>query len=105
DVRRGAEAVQTEPLGVPGHAERPVADQPGAEERRRVLVAVLLRDREAVALVRDRELGVAAVELVAREACAVAEVLASGRAVATVAVRPAEPRHAEAAALLRDADH
>ena len=39
DVRRGAEAVQAEPLGVAGEAQRAVADQPGAEERRRLEVA------------------------------------------------------------------
>ena len=77
DVRRGAEAVEPEPLGVAGHAQRAVADQPGAQERRRLLVRVAVGDREAEALVGDRELRVAAVEVVAGEPRAVAEVLAA----------------------------
>ena len=36
DVRRGAEPVEAEPLGVAGETERAIADQPGAEERRRL---------------------------------------------------------------------
>ena len=82
DVRRGAEPVQPEPLGVAGEPQRAVADQARAEERRRLLVAVALRHRHAVALVGDGQLGVAAVEVVAREARAVAEVLAAAQAVA-----------------------
>ena len=38
DVGRGAEAVEADPLGVADQAQRPVADQPGAEQRRRLLV-------------------------------------------------------------------
>ena len=34
DVRRGAEAVEAEPLGVAGQPQRAVADQAGAEQRR-----------------------------------------------------------------------
>ena len=74
-------------------AQRAVADQPGAEERRRLHVVEALRDRKAEALVRDDELRVAAVELVAGEARAVAEVLAPA-AVAALAAGPAEPGHA-----------
>ena len=33
DVRCGTEAVEAEPLSVAGHSQRPVADQPGAEQR------------------------------------------------------------------------
>ena len=39
DVRRGAEAVEPEALAVAGGAERAVADQPRAEERRQLRVA------------------------------------------------------------------
>src|SRR5205085_5173972 len=98
DVRRGAEAVQAEPLRVARGAQRAVADQAGAEERRRLLVGVALRDRKAEALVGDGVLRVAAVEVVAGEARGVAEVLAPARAVAAGAVRPAEPRDADATA-------
>ena len=82
DVRRGAEAVEAEPLRVAREPQRAVADQPGAEQRRRLHVGVAVRDREAEALVGDRVLRVAAVEVVAGEARAVAEVLAARAAVA-----------------------
>ena len=67
DVRRGAEAVQAEPLGVAGEAQRAIADQPRAQERRRLEVAEAVRDRKAEALVGDSPLRVAAVDVVARE--------------------------------------
>ena len=104
DVGRGAEAVEPEPLGVAREAERAVADQPGAEERRRLQVVVGVRDRQAVALVGDHPLRVAAVEVVAREAGRLAEVLAAREAIAAGAVRPAEPRDAEPAPVLGPAD-
>ena len=76
-VSRRAEAVEAEPLRVAGQPQRSVPDQPGAEERRRLDIGVARRDPEAVAGIRDRELGVAAVELVAGEERPVAEVLAA----------------------------
>jgi len=92
-------------LCVAREAKRPVADQPGAEERRGLDVRVPLRDREAEARVGDRVLGVAAVEVVAGEARSVAEVLPAAQAVAALAARPAEPRDADApAGRLVDAD-
>ena len=104
DVRGGAEAVQPEPLGVAREPQRAVADQPRAEQRRRLEVAEPVGDREAEALVGDDPLGVAAVDVVAGEARAVAEVLAAARAEAALAARPAEPGHAEPAAVLGLAD-
>src|SRR5207247_10392400 len=101
----GAEAVQAEPLGVPGRPQRAMADQAGAEERRRLLVGVALGNRKAEALVGDGVLGVAAVEVVAGEPGLVAEILAPARAVAAAAVRPSQPGDAQtAAARLLDAD-
>ena len=47
DVGGGAEAVEADPLGIADQAQRPVADQPGAEQRRRLHVRVALGDREA----------------------------------------------------------
>ena len=44
DVGGGAEAVEADPLGVADQAQRPVADQPGAEQRRRLLVRIGVRD-------------------------------------------------------------
>src|SRR3972149_2410097 len=62
------EAEGAEPRRVAGHHERAVADQPGAQKRRRLQVGVALRDREAVARVGYRVLGEAPVEVGAREA-------------------------------------
>jgi hypothetical protein len=104
DVGGGAEAVEADPLGVARKAERAVADQPGAEERRRLEVVETVGNRQAVALVCDDPVRVAAVEVVAGEARRLAEVLAAGEAEAARAVRPAEPRHSEALPVLRPAD-
>ena len=59
--------------------QRPVADQPGTEQRRELAVGGAVGQREAEALVGDRQLGVAAVEVVAGEARPLAEVLAPER--------------------------
>jgi hypothetical protein len=104
DVRRRAEAVQPEALGISRQPQRPVPDQPGAQQRRRLQIVEAVRDGKAVALVGDSPLRVAAVEVVAGEPRAVAKVLAAGRAVATLAVGPAEPRNAEPPSVLRLAD-
>ena len=79
DVRRRAEAVDARGARRRRRAAGPVADQPGAQERRAWKVLVALGEREAEALVGHRALGVAAVEVVAGEAGAVAEVLAAER--------------------------
>ena len=104
DVRRRAEAVEAEPLAVAREPQRAVADQPRAQQGRRLLVGVALGDREAEALVGDGVLGVAAVEVVAGEPGRVAEVLAAAAAVAARSVRPAEPRDAEPPPVLRLGD-
>ena len=54
DVRRGAEPVDPEPRAVAGEPQRPVADQPGAQQRRGLEVAVPLGEREAEPRVGDR---------------------------------------------------
>ena len=84
DVGGGAEAVEADPLRLADQPQRPVADQPGAEERRRLGVGVDVGDREAEVLGGDGELGVAAVDVVAGEAGVLAEVLAPLAAVAAV---------------------
>ena len=63
DVRGRAEAVEPEPLGVARQPQRPVADQPAAQQRRGLRVRVAVRQREAEALVGDRLLRVAAVDV------------------------------------------
>uniref|UniRef100_A0A0U1PBP6 Uncharacterized protein n=1 Tax=Mizugakiibacter sediminis TaxID=1475481 RepID=A0A0U1PBP6_9GAMM len=104
DVRGGAEAVQPEPARVAGEAQRAVADQAGAEQRRGFGVAVLRGQGEAVARVGERVLGVAAVELIAGEARLLAQVLAAAAAVGANAAGPAQPRHADALAFAEALD-
>ena len=82
-------------LRLAAHAQRAVADQPGAQQRRELLVGVARRAAEAVARVGDGVLGHAAVDVAAGEAGPRAEVLAAAAAVLAVAVGPAEPRHAD----------
>ena len=54
DVRRRAEAVQTEAFGIARHGERAVADEPGAEQWRRVDIAAPAAHGQAVAARRRR---------------------------------------------------
>ncbi len=90
DVRRRAEAVDAEAFASPAMPQAAVADQPGAQQRRRLDVAIR-GEREAIALVGDGELGVAAVELVAGEAGAVAQILAAVAAIRhTPQVQPSQ---------------
>ena len=77
DMRRRAEAVDAEALAVPCHLQRPVADQTGAEEGCRFRVAVALGQPENVARVRHSKLSVTAIDLIAGEEGAVAEILLS----------------------------
>ena len=106
DVRRRAEAVQSEPAGFSshqrlnffGHAIRAVPDQAGAQQRRRVGVAVSCGQLEAVAGIHDGEVGVAAVAVIAGEACVGTQVLAAVPAVRALAAGVGEPRNADAIA-------
>ena len=106
DVRRGAEAIEPEPLRIGGHPQRAIADQPGAQQRCRLQVGIPIGDREAIAAVGDDELGEAPVTVGAGEASLVAEVLSAGAAIAARAAGPSEPRDADplAAALHRSDD-
>ena len=94
DVRRRAVAVEPQPLRVTGHGERPVADEPGAQERRGLRHRVPGRDGKGVAVVGHRVLGEAPVDVVAGELGVVAQVLPAAPAVRTGAVGPAQPGHA-----------
>src|SRR5207248_1578218 len=78
-----------------------VPDEAGAEQRRGGGVVVGVGERIAGALVGDGELGVAAVDVVAREAGAVTEVLVAAAAVVAGAAPPGEPGDADAGALLQ----
>jgi hypothetical protein len=100
DVRRRSETVQAEALCIARHDERTITDQTRAEERCGLPVGVADRDREAEARVRDRILGVSAVDLVAGKPCRLAQVLSSRSAESALAARPSHPRHADPASRL-----
>src|SRR4051812_43370326 len=95
DVGGGAKAVNADQPRVPGHAQRAVTDEAGAHQGRRLDVAPAGVDRKAIALVGDGQLGIAAVDLIAGESRAVAQILAAAAAVSADAACPAEPRHAD----------
>jgi hypothetical protein len=98
DVGGGAEPVQAEALGVPRHPQRPVADQTRAQQRRCLEVRVVPGERQAEALVGERQIGIAAVALIPGEDGAVAQVLPPRSAVAARPVGPPEPRDSDAIA-------
>ena len=100
DVGRRAEAVEAESLAVSCQAERPVADQPSAEQRCGLEAGVALRHWHAEALVRHRQRRVAAVAVVPRKASPIAKVLATRAAVAALPARPAEPGDPDSGTLL-----
>ena len=104
DVGGRAEPVEAEMLGIPGAYQRPVADEPGAEERRRLEIGIAVGNREAVALVGNGSLGIAAVDRVAGEARALAEILPPARAEPAAAAGPAEPGDADALTLFEARD-
>ena len=95
DVGGGAEAVDAEVRRVAGHAQRAIADQPGAQQRCRLDVGVALGQGKAVAGFGGRVLGVAAIDLVAGELRRIAEVLAAGDAVGARSAGVAEPGNAD----------
>ncbi len=95
DMGGGAEAVDADPLGFASDAQGAVADQPGAQQWRRRDIAERWVDREAIALVGDRQFGIPAVDLVAGKAGAVAQILAAAAAVIADAAGPAEPGDAD----------
>jgi hypothetical protein len=99
-----AESVEPEPLRIPRHPVGAITDQPATEQRRRLHVADPVRNLQAEARVGDGELGEPAVDVTAGEPGAHAEVLTPRAAVAAVAVGPAEPRDADAPAVVGGAD-
>ncbi len=98
-MRRRSEAVDAEPARVARDPIGSIADQPGAEQRRRLEVAVALGKCKGKPDIGDGILGVAAIELIAGEAGLRAEVLASRRAILAMTAGAAEPGHAHAFAL------
>src|SRR5919198_1984892 len=80
------------PLAVAREPQCPVTDQAGAQQGCRFRPGIALRQWKAKALVDDRELGVATVDVVTREAGAVAKVLAVRATEPAFAVGAREPR-------------
>src|SRR5207245_2009499 len=93
DVGRGAEAEECEPLSglETRDAQSPVPDDPGTQERRRLLVGVRGGQNVDEVLWRNDVLGIAAVGMIAGEARAVAEVLLAPAAEGTPAACPVKP--------------
>src|SRR5207247_3676880 len=89
----GAEAVYAEALRIARHAQCAVADQPGTHQGCGLDIAVTPIDRKAIALVGDGQLAIAAVDLIAGKARAVAQILLTAAAIVTDPTGPAEPRH------------
>ena len=88
-----AEAVDSQPRCISGHDQRTVADQAGAEKRRRRNIVIVHRYGKAVALVGDGVFRIAAVQLIPGEAGVIAQVLTSGETVAANTARVAQPGH------------
>jgi hypothetical protein len=98
DVGRSTEAIDAQGTGAEGLAVGAVADQPGAEQRRRLQIAVALGQGEAVVRLRLGIFGIAAIGLVAGEGRCVAKVLAAGAAIGTNPASASEPGDADALA-------
>jgi hypothetical protein len=99
DMRRRAEAVYTQRCRVARHPQRAVADQPGAQQRRRLDVGIGAVDGKTVALVDHRMVGIAAVQRIAGKARRGAQILAPRLAVAALTTGPAQPWDADALAV------
>src|SRR5262249_59204080 len=91
EMRGRSEPVESQPPRIARHAQRPVADQAGAEQRRRLRIRIARWKGEAVPLVCERELRVAAVDLVAGEPRPVAEVLPARAAPGAFSASPSQP--------------
>ena len=98
DMRRGPEPVEPDAGGIAGHAQRPVADQPGAQQRGGFRVAERASDREAVARVDHHVIGIAAVQRISGESRLLAEVFPPCAAKPAIPAGPAQPGHADAVA-------
>jgi hypothetical protein len=97
-VRRRAEAIEAQPSASLQltMAETTESDNPGAQQRRRLLIGKLVRNRVDEILRRDHVLGVASVDGVASELGMLAEVLFTGAAILATAVGTIQSRNADA---------
>ena len=93
EMCRGAETVEAQALST-SELVCAIADQPGAQERRRFDVRKSLGYAKAIARIRDYMGRVAAVAAEAGEERLVAEVFPPRAAIVALAASPAKPRHA-----------
>ena len=103
-MRCSAVAIEAQASGVSGHGEGPVADQPGAQQRRRLRYRIPGGDRKGVPVVGHGVLGEAAIDVVAGEPGVVAQVLPAAPAIGAGAVRPSQPGHTHPVADRRSGD-
>ena len=103
-MRRRAEAVEAEALGIARHRERAITDEPGAEQGCSLGVAPVAAHGQAVALVGDAVVAIATVTRVAGEERVGAQVLPPAPAIAAGAAGPAEPGDADALTLAESLD-
>src|SRR5690606_22229650 len=96
DMRRSAEAGETEPARIARPSVRAITDQSGAEQRCRVQIVVASRNRHAERGLGAHMLGIAAVDGVAGEVRRIAEVLAPHCAIGAMAAGLRQPRNADA---------
>src|SRR5215469_11760294 len=101
DVSSSAETVEPESLGHPREFQRTVADEACAKERSRGDVGEAVGKAKAEASIGPRHLGIAAIDLIAGEACTLTEILAPRAAVNADAARPPEPGYADAITRLK----
>src|SRR6185312_1166815 len=98
DMGGGAKTIETDAFRLARETQRAIADQSGAHQRRRLDIAELGWDDETIALVRHGILGIAAVNVVAGEPRARAEIFAAGLAIRAFAAGPPQPGHANSVA-------
>jgi hypothetical protein len=100
-VRRRSETVQAKPANTVSRscqAIRAIPDEAGAQQRRRLEIAVPIGQLEGIAGVDDDEVGIAAIAVIPGEPRLGTKVLAAVLAVRALAARVAEPRNADAIA-------
>src|SRR5437762_1265454 len=96
DVSGRAKTIKADSLRISRFAERAVADQSRAEQWRCAHIIVAVRNPKTETRIGRDVLGIAAVDRVAREAGAPAEILAARAAEIAFAAGPSEPRNADA---------
>jgi hypothetical protein len=97
---RGSKAKKADSFGIPGHSERPIANQTRAEEGRRLKIRKTGGDRKAKPLVRHSPFSKPPIYLVPREARFFAKIFPPASAKMAFPAGPSQPRHAYAVSFL-----